>query len=99
MLRETIQANTKTDVDAVVSQLRGQAASAGLDPNLVELLSIQVREVLLSFVEQGKRIAAVGSQLEVTRDLVGEGYAVRLEFREGMRRSLLQKLLDKLRGS
>jgi hypothetical protein len=99
VLRETVHANTGTNVEAVVSQLRGKCGHAGLAATDTDLLLTQTRQVLLSFVEQGKRIAAAGSQMEATRELKGDGYSVRLIFREGIRRSLLQQLIDKLRGA
>lgn len=97
MLRETIHVNTGTDVGAVVSRLRDKCTDAGVAPMLSELLLNQTREVLTSLVEQGKRIAAVGSQMEVTRELAGDGYSIRLIFSEGIRRTFLQKLFDKFR--
>jgi hypothetical protein len=99
VLRETVYANTGTDVEAVVSKLRAKWANTGLDPSLTDLLLTQTREVLSSLVEQGKRIAAVGSQMEATRDLTGDGYSIRLVFREGVRRSFFRRLVDMVRGT
>ena len=98
MLRETLHVNTATDVDAVVSRLRTKSADAGLSPALAELVMKQTHEVLSALVEQGRRIAAVGSQMEVTRDIVGEGYSIKVIFREGVQRGFFEKLLDRLRG-
>jgi len=98
MLRETVNVNTGTDVEVVVSRLRTKCADAGLAPLLSDVLLNQTREVLSSLVEQGRRISAVGSQMEVTRDLAGDGYSIRLIFREGVRRSFLQKLIDRFKG-
>lgn len=89
---------TATDVESVVSSLRTKCADAGLTPPLAELVLKQTREVLSALVEQGRRIAAVGSQMEVTRDLVGEGYSIKVIFREGIRRGFFEKLFDRLRG-
>jgi hypothetical protein len=83
----------------VVSRLRTKSADAGLAPALADILLNQTREILSAFVEQGRRIAAVGSQMEVTRDLVGDGYAIKLIFREGVRRSLFERLIERLRGN
>lgn len=98
MLREQVHANIGTDVEAVVSQLRVKCAAAGLTPAVIELLATQTREVLSSLIEQGKRIAAVGSQMEAIRELTGEDYSIRLIFREGVRRSFFQRLVDVMRG-
>jgi hypothetical protein len=99
VLRETVHANIGTDVETVVSQLRAKCADAGLAPVVSDLLLTQTRQVLSSLVEQGKRIAAVGSQMEATRELTGNGYSVRLIFREGIRRSFLQRLIEMVRGT
>jgi hypothetical protein len=98
VLRETLNVTTATDVDAVVSRLRAKCADAAVTPALAELVLNQTREVVSALVEQGRRIAAVGSQMEVTRDLVGEGYSIKIIFREGIRRGLFEKLFDRLRG-
>jgi hypothetical protein len=92
MLRETLHVNTATDVEDVVSRLRAKCADAGLAPALAEILLNQTREILSALVEQGRRIAAVGSQMEVTRDLVGDGYSIKLIFREGVRRGFFERL-------
>jgi hypothetical protein len=98
VLREIINANTQTDIDAVVSHLRGRCADTGMPLALTELLLTQTQQVLSSLIVQGRRIAAVGSQMEATRELTGEGYSIRLVFREGVHRSFFQRLLDRLRG-
>ena len=98
MLRETLNVTTATDVNAVVSSLRTKSANAGLSPALAELVLKQTHDVLSALVEQGRRIAAVGSQMEVTRDLVGDGYSIKVIFREGVRRGFFERLVDRLRG-
>jgi hypothetical protein len=98
MLRETIHADLTTDAEIEASQLRDRCVAAGLDPPVTDLLVGQTKEILSSLVEQGKRIASVGSQMEVTRELAGDGYLIRLIFREGNTRSIFQKWLEKLRG-
>jgi hypothetical protein len=99
VLRETLHVNTATDVEDVVSRLRAKCAEAGFAPALADLFLNQTREILSALVEQGRRIAAVGSQMEVTRGVVGDGYSVKLIFCEGVRRSLFERLMDRLRGN
>jgi hypothetical protein len=98
MLRETIRANLRTDVELEASKLRDKCVAAGLETPLTDLLVRQTREILASLVEQGERIASVGSQMEATRELSGDGYLIRLIFREGGKRGLFEQWLDKLRG-
>ncbi|WP_316232850.1 hypothetical protein [Bradyrhizobium sp. SZCCHNPS2010] len=99
MLRETIHAGIDTDVEHTVAKLRERCVVAGLDPATAELLVRQTAEILSGLVEQGRRIASVGSQIEATRELSGEGYHVRLMFSQGARKGLVGRLLEKLRGA
>ena len=99
MLRETIHASIDTDVERATAQLRERCVLAGLDPPSAELLVGQTAKILSALVEQGRRIASVGSQMEATRELSGEDYHVRLVFSQGKRKGLLERLLEKLRGS
>jgi hypothetical protein len=98
MLRETIHASIDTDVKHAAMKLRERCVAAGLDPSSVELLVGQAAEILSALVEQGRRIASVGSQMEVMRELSGEDYHVRLVFNQGTRKGLLERLLKKVRG-
>jgi hypothetical protein len=98
VLRETLHLDTATHVESVIAELRNKSHQSGLSPLISDTLLREVRELILELVEQGKRIAAVGSQMEVTRDLSGDDYSIRIVFREGVRRSVFAKLLDALRG-
>jgi hypothetical protein len=98
VLRRTIHSNAGTDVEAVVSRLRVECSESGLAPILSDMLVTQTREVLWSLVEQGRRIAEFGSQMEAKRNIKGDGYSINIIFREGVRRSFFQKVLDKFRG-
>jgi hypothetical protein len=98
VLRETLHVNTATDVDAVVSRLRTKCADVGIAPALAEPVLIQTRELLSALIEQGRRIAVVGSQMAVARELTGDGYSIKVIFREGDRRGFLEKFFDRLRG-
>ena len=37
--------------------------------------------------------------MEATRELTGDGYFIRLIFREGVRRGFFQRLIDLVRGA
>jgi len=99
MLRETIHADIGTDVELEIAKLRERCLASGLDTALSDLLIQQANETLTQLVEQGQRIASVGSQMEATRELSGEGYRIRLLFSQGVKKGLLQRLLDKLKGA
>jgi hypothetical protein len=98
MLREVINADIGTDVDDVVSRLQAKCAGAGMAPISTDLLVQQTREVLSTLIEQGKRISALGSQMSVTRDLTGDGYAIRLTFGAGQRPGFFKRLVSYLGG-
>jgi hypothetical protein len=99
MLRETIHANIDTNVEGETASLRERCLAAGLDQLSADLLVNQAAEILTALVDQGRRIASVGSQMEATRELSGEGYLVRFVFSQGVRKSFFQRLLQKLTGA
>jgi hypothetical protein len=99
MLRETIHASIDTNVERETAKLRERCLTAGLDQPSAELLVRQTAEILSILVDQGRRIASIGSQMEATRELSGEGYLVRLVFNKGVRKGFLQRFLDKLKGA
>jgi hypothetical protein len=98
MLRETIHATVDTDVKKEATRLRERCAAAGLDPPSADLLVTQASDILNALVNQGRRIADVGSQMEVKRELAGEGYFIRLVFTQGVRKGRFKRLLEKLKG-
>jgi hypothetical protein len=98
MLRETLYVTAATDVEAVVSRLRSKCAEVGLTPATTDLVLSQTREIISALVEQGRRIAAVGSQMEVARDIAGDGFSIKVIFREGIRQSFFERIIDRLRG-
>lgn len=99
MWRETIHANIETDAAQEAVRLRERSVAAGLDRPSADLLAAQATEILTALVDQGRRIAAVGSQMEATRELSGDGYLVRFVFSQGVRKGLLQRLLERLKGT
>jgi hypothetical protein len=99
MLRETIHAGIDTNVEREAAKLRERCVAAGLDQPSAELLVRQTEEILSRLVDQGRRIASVGSQMEATRELSGEGYLVRLVFNQGAPKGFFQRLLDRIKGA
>lgn len=98
MLRETIHASVDTNVELETSKLRERCLAVGLDALNTDLLVGEATVVLANLVDQGRRIASVGSQMEATRELRGDGYAVRLVFRQGGKQSLIRRLFEKFKG-
>ncbi|HEV7353722.1 MAG TPA: hypothetical protein VGN74_11405 [Brevundimonas sp.] len=95
MFRHTIRATPASDVAAVVGELERKASRAGLDAVALGSVVESTRTVLRSLVEQGATLAANGSALNVTRDLTGPGYSVKVMFGNRPKRSFLDMLLGR----
>ena len=99
MFRTTVTADEKTDVDIAMSDLRARCEGSGVDPQAVEMMTAQLREILKPLIANGKMLAAQGSQLKVTRDIGADGCDVKLVFSSGIQRAGWRKVLDRLLGS
>jgi hypothetical protein len=98
VFQATIRADEDTDVDATVADLCAQCERAGLAANATEMILGQARAALAELVDCGRQLSAIGSQMHVAREVVGDGFLVKLIFRAGDQRTLFQRLLDALRG-
>jgi hypothetical protein len=98
VFRTTVRADETTDIEAVVGDLRAECQRAGMIAPLVSLIEAQTREILAPLIERGRQLAGQGSQINVTRDLTGDGYAVRVVFGAGLRRSFWDKLIGAFGG-
>lgn len=99
MFRTTIRVDERADVSAVAQDLRARCERAGIQPPIVDDIERQMRDILSLLVQRGRELATSGSKMSVTRDVAGEGYAIRLEFGAGKPPSLLSKLIALLRGN
>jgi len=95
MLRETIEANPSTDVDAVLATLTRRSQRVGLSEATVASILEATGTVLRALCEQGGRLAANGSQMTVARDVKGAGYHIQIRFRSRTRRGPLAWLLGR----
>ena|GEM_PF-5049294 len=93
MFRLTIRAHEKADVEAAISRLRAKSKAAGLGDSAVDVIARQMLATLNLLVERGQERSRTGSHMNVTRELSGDGYSVRLVFGAGGKESLLRKLL------
>ena len=98
MFRATIHATEESDVEMEVSAFRAKVDQAGLAPMVAELIVKQVGDVLTQLVANGRKLAAMGSQMQVTREIADQDYLVRVEFGTGRRRSWLHRIVDAIRG-
>lgn len=99
MFQTTIHADENTDPEIALGQLRARCEAAGIAAPAIEMLTAQLSDILTPLVINGKKLAAQGSQLSVTRDIGDEGHKVKLVFGSGIPKSSWRKLLDRLRGS
>jgi hypothetical protein len=99
VLRTTVTADENSSVDAVVGDLRTRCESNGLSLPSIELLTGQVREILTPLVANGRKLAAQGSQLNVTRDINVDGYSVRLIFGAGLPQTTWRKFVKRFFGT
>lgn len=98
MFRRNISATEHTDVDAEVAALKSACVDARLTPQLCDLVASEVGAVLRQLVDRGKQLAAMGSQMNVTKEVTGTGYSIKLSFSANERPSFLQRVLATIRG-
>ena len=93
MLRVSIRATPDTDVDAETEKLRRTAEKAGLAPGLIDRITDEAHTVVRDFVNQGRELKALGSQLKAERAVRGEGYEIQVSFETVPRSGLLERAL------
>jgi hypothetical protein len=98
MFRRTISANDHTDVDAEIAALRAACSNARIDSPLLDMMIAQVGDVLNQLVARGNQLAEIGSQMQVTREIAGSGYSIKVIFSTNAKRTLIQRLWSALRG-
>lgn len=97
MLRISIRATPDTDVDAETDNLRRVAEKDGLEPGLVDHIAYEAGTIVRDFVNRGRELKALGSQLTAERAIRGDGYEVRVSFGTAPRSGLLGRVLAAFR--
>ena len=97
MLRVTIRATADTDVDAETENLRRTAEETGLEPALIDRIADETDTVVRDFVNRGRELKALGSQLKAERAIRGDGYEIRVSFDTVPQVGLLGRVLAALR--
>ncbi len=92
MLKATILLGPDAEVGALLADLRAKATRTGISPQTIDSMMAQVEQVARAFDQQGRNVAAVGSQLEIDRKVEGPGYFVTVQARFGQPQSALSKL-------
>lgn len=98
MFATKIEVNERTDMADVIQDLDQRASEAGVAPEEVDECLAQVRVALEPLLTRGRQLHALGSQMHVERKVRGTSYDVTIEFRIGVRKSRLSRLLGALKG-
>ncbi|MGA8499143.1 MAG: hypothetical protein WB764_26940 [Xanthobacteraceae bacterium] len=93
MLRISIRATPDTDVDAETDNLRRVAEKAGLEQGLIDRIADETDTVVWDFVDRGRELKALGSQLTAERAIRGDGYEIRVSFSTMSKPGLLGRAL------
>ena len=93
MLRISIRATPDTDVDAELENLRRAANGAGLDPAALDHVLNEAQTVVRDFVNRGRELKALGSQLNAERHIRGDGYDIHVSFNTVQRSGVFARLL------
>ena len=97
MLRVTIRATPDTDVDAETENLRRTAEKTGLEPALIDRIADEADTVVRDFVDRGRELKALGSQLKAERTIRGDAYDIRVRFDTVQRSGLMGRVLAAFR--
>jgi hypothetical protein len=92
MLRVSIHATPDTDVDAETDNLRRVAERDGLEPGLIDHIADEANTVVRDFVNRGRELKALGSQLTADRAIRGDGYEIRVRFNTASKPGLLGRV-------
>lgn len=83
MFRAKLLATEHTDVAGELGALRRQASTKGLSALDIDQMEAAVGDVLQTFVDRGRAVAAAGSQMTVDRTVSDSGYKVQIHFQTG----------------
>jgi hypothetical protein len=97
MLRVSIRATPETDVGEEIEHLLQAAEEAGLSRVAINEITREAETVAREFVDRGRQLKALGSQLQATRTIRGEGYEVRIRFEAQNRPTLISRIRAALR--
>jgi len=97
MLRVSIRATPDTDIGEETQNLRRTAEKTGLAPALVDSIADEADTVVRDFVNRGRELKALGSQLKAERTIRGDGYEIRVSFDTVPQVGLLGRVLAALR--
>jgi len=95
VLRHRIAADEGSDVDSIIADLRSRLDRTNLPFANRALVTAEVAAVLCQFVDDGRKLAAHGSQFRASREIKGDGYAIQIGFTPLAAKGWLSRLLGR----
>jgi hypothetical protein len=96
VFRHRIAASKDSSVDDLARDLRVRLDGSKLSPAARALAATEAETVLRSFVDNGRKLAALGSQFEASRDVRGDGYSIHIAYGSRRPGGLLMRLLGRI---
>ena len=93
MFRYKIAADEKSDVNALLADLRSRLDRTQIAPERRALVLAECDAVLKEFVANGRKLAALGSQFSASRQINGEDYSVAIAFSPKASKTWLSRLM------
>lgn len=97
MFRATVRATVDSDVDAAVADLRAQCDQGKISAISTTMITHEVRAILDTLIARGKELASLGSNMQVSREIRGEGFAVQIFFNEKEQQNIFKRILNLFR--
>jgi hypothetical protein len=95
VFRYRIAADENASVDALIADLRSRLDRTTVSPPLRALAIAEANSVLRQFVDNGRKLSALGSQFRASRDIKGDGYIIRIAYVPAASKGWLSKLLGR----
>jgi hypothetical protein len=95
VFRHQIAADENASVDALIADLRSRLDRTTVSPPLRVLAITEANSVLRQFVDNGRKLSALGSQFQASRDIRGDGYAIHIAYAPAASKGWLSKLLGR----
>ena len=80
---------------ALIANLRARLERANVAVPSRALAIAEASNVLRQFVENGRKLSSLGSQFHASREINGDGYSIKIAFREGASKNWLSRLLGR----
>lgn len=98
-MRRVLRATAASNAEALVDQAIKALPSDTLDGVQLEMLTKQTTTALRAFIEQGRQLAANGSQMRAERTIQVGSVEFLIDFTAGARPSIWQRLRAAVRSA